>query len=144
MRHGSLVSLHRLGPGCDNAPARRDQESKPGQEEQADGKVRPAKIVQGCKHRMLRCRRRRIAPLRCPAQIPPCHSRKEQTERPVRVTSSTRTNRRKSSVRAKVEHPFLTLKRIWGFVKVRYRGLEKNANRAFAMLAIIIENYITV
>ena len=47
------------------------------------------------------------------------------------------TNRRKSSVRAKVEHPFLTLKRIWGFVKVRYRGLEKNANRAFAMLAII-------
>lgn len=47
------------------------------------------------------------------------------------------TNRRKSSVRAKVEHPFLTLKRIWGFAKVRYRGLAKNANRAFAMLAII-------
>jgi IS5 family transposase len=47
------------------------------------------------------------------------------------------TNRRKSSVRAKVEHPFLTLKRIWGFAKVRYRGLAKNANRAFAMLAMI-------
>ena len=47
------------------------------------------------------------------------------------------TNRRKSSVRAKVEHPFLTLKRIWGFAKVRYRGLAKNANRAFAMLALI-------
>jgi transposase, IS5 family len=47
------------------------------------------------------------------------------------------TNRRKSSVRSKVEHPFLTLKRIWGFAKVRYRGLAKNANRAFAMLAMI-------
>jgi IS5 family transposase len=47
------------------------------------------------------------------------------------------TNRRKSQVRAKVEHPFLTLKRLWGFAKVRYRGLIKNANRAFAMLAMI-------
>ena len=47
------------------------------------------------------------------------------------------TNRRKSAVRSKVEHPFLTLKRLWGFAKVRYRGLVKNANRAFAMLAMI-------
>ena len=46
------------------------------------------------------------------------------------------TNRRKSSVRAKIEHPFLMLKRLWGFAKVRYRGLAKNANRAFAMLAL--------
>lgn len=46
-------------------------------------------------------------------------------------------NRSKSRVRSKVEHPFLTLKRIWGFAKVRYRGLAKNANRAFAMLALI-------
>ena len=47
------------------------------------------------------------------------------------------TNRRKSSVRSKVEHPFLTIKRLWGFAKVRYRGLAKNANRAFAMLAML-------
>ena len=47
------------------------------------------------------------------------------------------TNRRKSSVRSKVEHPFLTLKHLWGFAKTRYRGLAKNANRAFAMLAMI-------
>jgi len=47
------------------------------------------------------------------------------------------TNRRKSAVRSKVEHPFLTHKRIWGFAKVRYRGLAKNANRAYAMLALI-------
>ena len=46
-------------------------------------------------------------------------------------------NRRKSSVRSKVEHPFLVLKRLWGFAKVRYRGLAKNANRAFAMLAML-------
>ena len=47
------------------------------------------------------------------------------------------TNRRKSQVRAKVEHPFRPLKNIYGFAKVRYRGLMKNANRAFAMLALI-------
>jgi IS5 family transposase len=47
------------------------------------------------------------------------------------------TNRRKSAVRSIVEHPFLTLKRWWGFAKVRYRGLAKNANRAYAMLALI-------
>jgi IS5 family transposase len=47
------------------------------------------------------------------------------------------TNRRKSSVRSKVEHPFLILKRLWGFAKVRYRCLAKNANRAFALLAMI-------
>lgn len=46
-------------------------------------------------------------------------------------------NTTKSRVRAKVEHPFLTLKRIWGFAKARYRGLAKNANRTFAMLALI-------
>jgi len=47
------------------------------------------------------------------------------------------TNRRKSQVRAKVEHPFRPLKSIYGFAKVRYRGLVKNANRAFASLALI-------
>ena len=46
-------------------------------------------------------------------------------------------NTTKSQTRAKVEHPFLTLKRYWGFAKARYRGLAKNANRAFAMLALI-------
>jgi IS5 family transposase len=40
-------------------------------------------------------------------------------------------------VRTKVEHPFLVLKRLWGFAKVRYRGLAKNAHQAFAMLALI-------
>ena len=47
------------------------------------------------------------------------------------------TNRRKSQVRAKVEHPFRPLKSLYGFAKARYRGLLKNANRAFALLALI-------
>ena len=46
-------------------------------------------------------------------------------------------NRRKSQVRAKVEHPFRPFKNLYGFAKVRYRGLVKNANRAFALLALI-------
>ena len=32
----------------------------------------------------------------------------------------------KASIRAKVEHPFLDVKRIFGYAKVRYRGLAKN------------------
>ena len=35
----------------------------------------------------------------------------------------------KASVRAKVEHPFLRLKRLFGYGKVRYRGLAKNTQR---------------
>ena len=50
------------------------------------------------------------------------------------------TNRRKSSVRPKVEHVFRPLKTLWGFAKARYRGLTKNANRAFAMLALVNVN----
>ena len=37
-------------------------------------------------------------------------------------------NRRKSKVRAKVEHAFLVIKRIFGWAKVRYRGLAKNTH----------------
>jgi IS5 family transposase len=46
------------------------------------------------------------------------------------------TNRRKSKVRAKVEHPFLVLKRIRGFAKAHYRGLARNAHRTFVLLAL--------
>ena len=35
----------------------------------------------------------------------------------------------KASVRAKVEHPFLKVKRLFGYWKVRYRGLVKNTER---------------
>ena len=46
-------------------------------------------------------------------------------------------NRTKSKVRAKVEHPFLVLKRIFGFNKVRYRGLDKNAHRLFVACGLV-------
>jgi IS5 family transposase len=46
-------------------------------------------------------------------------------------------NRNKSSVRAKVEHPFRILKRIFGFDKVRYRGLAKNHHRLCACFALV-------
>ncbi|OYT92744.1 MAG: IS5/IS1182 family transposase [Burkholderiales bacterium PBB3] len=45
-------------------------------------------------------------------------------------------NRNKSKVRARVEHVFGVVKRLWGFGKVRYRGLQKNATRAFTALAL--------
>lgn len=48
-----------------------------------------------------------------------------------------RRNRTKSRTRARVEHAFLVLKRLWGFSKVRYRGLAKNANRTFTALAMV-------
>ena len=47
-----------------------------------------------------------------------------------------RKNRNKSRIRARVEHVFAVVKRLWGFAKVRYRGLAKNACRAFTALAL--------
>lgn len=40
-----------------------------------------------------------------------------------------RKNRTKSGVRAKVEHSIGVIKRVFGFAKVRYRGLAKNTTR---------------
>jgi len=47
-----------------------------------------------------------------------------------------RRNRTKSKVRAKVEHVFGVMKRIFGFTKVRYRGLAKNAHALFVLSAL--------
>jgi IS5 family transposase len=38
-------------------------------------------------------------------------------------------NRTKSKVRSKVEHAIGVIKRVFGFQKVRYRGLAKNLHR---------------
>jgi IS5 family transposase len=43
--------------------------------------------------------------------------------------------RRKSSVRSKVEHPFLIVKRYFGFAKTVYRGLAKNTHRLLTLFA---------
>lgn len=45
-------------------------------------------------------------------------------------------NRARSRHRARVEHPFHVVKRLWGFTKVRYRGLAKNTARVFAVFAL--------
>jgi len=46
-------------------------------------------------------------------------------------------NRTKSRVRARVEHVFQVMKLKFGFVKVRYRGLKKNAHRLFVTCALV-------
>jgi IS5 family transposase len=63
-------------------------------------------------------------------------NRKSHRSRPLTNVDRAR-NRTKSRVRAKVEHPFLVLKQIFGFTKVRYRGLDKNANRLFVACGLV-------
>lgn len=45
-------------------------------------------------------------------------------------------NRGRSRTRALGEHAFRIVKRLWGFAKVRYRGLMKNTARAFATFGL--------
>lgn len=45
-------------------------------------------------------------------------------------------NRSRSRVRARGEHGYHVVKRLWGFNKVRYRGLAKNRARAYTMFAL--------
>jgi len=47
-----------------------------------------------------------------------------------------RKNRNMSEIRARVDHIFDVIKSLWGFTKIRYRGLAKNAGRAFTALAL--------
>lgn len=45
-------------------------------------------------------------------------------------------NRTKSRIRSRVEHSIGVVKRVFGFRKVRYRGLAKNGNRVFVTAAL--------
>ena len=47
-----------------------------------------------------------------------------------------KTERRKASMRAKVEHPFRVVKRQFGFLKVRFRGLAKNTAHVVTLFAL--------
>lgn len=47
-----------------------------------------------------------------------------------------RLNRLRSATRARGEHAFRVVKQLWGYSKVRYRGLAKNAARLFTMFAL--------
>ena len=43
--------------------------------------------------------------------------------------------KRKSSIRSKVEHPFLIVKRLFSYAKTSYRGIAKNMNRLHILFA---------
>ena len=45
-------------------------------------------------------------------------------------------NRSRSRVRARGEHAYRVVKRLWGFDKVRYRGLAKNKARAYTIFGL--------
>jgi IS5 family transposase len=42
----------------------------------------------------------------------------------------------KAGIRAKVEHPFRVIKRQFGFVKVRYKGMKKNTAQLITLFAL--------
>ncbi len=42
----------------------------------------------------------------------------------------------RAATRVRVEHPFRAIKGIFGFRKVRYRGLHKNTQRCFVLCAL--------
>ena len=45
-------------------------------------------------------------------------------------------NRTRSRLRARGEHAFRIVKQLWGFTKTRYRGIAKNAARAYAAFSL--------
>ncbi len=49
-------------------------------------------------------------------------------------SAAAQAEQRKASIRAKVEHPFLYVKRHFGYTQVRYRGLAKNRTRLCLLL----------
>lgn len=53
-----------------------------------------------------------------------------------RKAAARKAEHRKASVRAKVEHPFRVIKRQFGLVKVRFRGLAKNTAHVMTLFAL--------
>lgn len=72
------------------------------------------------------------------SRAPHAQDRTNQRVRPSSATAELDRilNRAKSKVRSRVEHVFAVVKKLWGFGKVRYRGLAKNATRAFVALGL--------
>ncbi len=52
-------------------------------------------------------------------------------------SSQKKRNRKLSSIRAKVEHPFQVIKCQWKYTKVRYRGLQKNTLQLFTLFSLV-------
>ena len=62
-------------------------------------------------------------------------SLKGTKERPL-TGANKRTNRKLSSIRSRVEHVFRVIKCQFGYRKVRYRGIEKNAAQVFTLVGL--------
>jgi transposase, IS5 family len=62
-------------------------------------------------------------------------NRRPQPGYPLTATQK-RLNRLRSATRARGEHAFHVVKHLWGFTKVRYRGLAKNTARLFSCFAL--------
>ncbi len=60
---------------------------------------------------------------------------KAKPKKKLSVTQKKR-NKKHSSVRAKVEHPFRIIKCQFGYRKTRYKGLKKNAAQVFSLMAL--------
>jgi IS5 family transposase len=75
-----------------------------------------------------------LAPLKAP-HAQDFTNRKGTRNKPLSDAERGR-NRTKSKVRARVEHPFHVIKQVFGFVKVRYRGLMKNTSRIHMLCAL--------
>lgn len=45
-------------------------------------------------------------------------------------------NKKSNRTRARVEHLFGVVKHLWGYRKVRYRGIDKNASQVFTLMAL--------
>jgi len=64
-----------------------------------------------------------------------CVNRRPNPTRPL-TEHQRKLNRLRSATRARGEHAFHVVKHLWGFTKVRYRGLAKNTVRLFTMFAL--------
>jgi transposase, IS5 family len=53
-----------------------------------------------------------------------------------RTANWDRINQARSRTRCRIEHVFHVVKRLWGFTKVRYRGLAKNTTRVLTTFAL--------
>src|SRR5438094_296739 len=72
----------------------------------------------------------------CAPQAQDCNHRRYRFKNRIDEVERAK-NRTKSTVRSKVEHVFAVMKLKFGFVKVRYRGLKKNATQLFAVCALV-------
>lgn len=60
---------------------------------------------------------------------------KGKRKHPLSKTQKKR-NKKLSSIRAKVEHPFQIIKHLWGYRKTRYRGIEKNGTQLLMLFTL--------